>query len=416
MTVISQNDAEETERQRTDTRPDGGLRERYAVGLMSGTSLDGIDAACCRIRGPADPTDPFSYDVTVESFVTESYPAAVRQRLVDLCDDETGTVDEVCRLNVALAELMADAAIRACERADRSPADVAVIGSHGQTVWHIPDREPVPERDRRSRSTLQIGDGCVLAARTGIATVSDFRMRDVAAGGHGAPLAPFLDAVLFRDDDATRAVQNVGGIGNCTLLPPAGSDDEIRAFDTGPGNMVIDAVVEELTDGDVTYDEDGRLAAAGTVDDDLVNALMDDPYFDETPPKSTGREYFGHDYARRLVDRGRDRGCSVEDLVATATALTARSIADAYERFAPTYPDEIYVSGGGVYNPTLLDMLSEATRSPVSRLSELGVDGDQKEAALFALLGITRLDGLPNNVPSATGADDPVVMGKVSRP
>ncbi|MUV57296.1 anhydro-N-acetylmuramic acid kinase [Halogeometricum sp. CBA1124] len=396
--------------------PDDDRNDRYAIGLMSGTSLDGIDAACCRIRGPSNPDDPYSYDLTIESFVTEPYSSEVRDRLVTVCDDQTGTVDEVCRLNVVIAEQMADLASRAWEAAGLTAADIDVVASHGQTVWHVPESESVPGTDRRSRSTLQIGDGCVLAARTGVPTVSDFRMRDIAAGGHGAPLAPYLDGALFAADDVTRAVQNIGGIGNCTLLPSSDSGDDIRAFDTGPGNMVVDAVVEELTSGERTYDVDGELAAAGEADTDLVASLLEDPYFDAEPPKSTGREYFGHDYARRLVERGKERRLDDEDIVATATMLTAQSIADAYERFAPQYPDEIYVSGGGVYNPTLLRMLRDAVDSPVARLSKLGVDGDQKEAALFSLLGITRLDGVPNNVPSATGSKEPVVMGKLSLP
>jgi anhydro-N-acetylmuramic acid kinase len=400
----------------TDRRPKRALArggDRLAVGVMSGTSLDGIDAACCRVAR-TDPEDPFGYDVTVESFVEQSYDRAARERLVALCDDETGTVDEVCRANVALAEAFADAALAAVRAADESTGNIDVVASHGQTVWHAPDPEPYPGLDRTVRSTLQIGDGCVLADRTGTTAATDFRMADLAAGGQGAPLAPFLDAVWFADDDHDRAVQNIGGIGNCTVLPADPDRNDIVAFDTGPGNMVIDAVVELLTDGDRTYDIDGELAANGTVDDDLVAAFLDDPYFAEQPPKSTGRERFGHEYARRFVDAGRKRGLDDESIVASATALTARSIADAYERFAPRYPDEVVVSGGGAYNPTLCSMLDDATDCPVRRSNELGLPADRKEAALFALLGATCLDGLPNSVPSATGADEPVVLGKLS--
>lgn len=385
------------------------------VGLMSGTSLDGVDAACCRVTTPSS-DDPFGASVEPEAFVTRSYDSEMRERLVAVCDDETGTVDEVCRLNVALAEVFAETAQAAWQEADREATDVDLIASHGQSVWHIPDEESLPGTDRRSRSTLQIGDGAVIAERTGVRTASDFRMADIAAGGHGAPLAPFADATFFADEEAVRSIQNIGGIGNCTLLPPSPIRDEIRAFDTGPGNMVIDAVVEILTDGARTFDEDGELAAAGSVDPDLVETFLDDSYFREAPPKSTGREYFGHDYARRFIQAGRKRDLADEDIAASATALTARSIAGAYERFAPEYPDEVYISGGGAYNPTLVKMLSSAVDAPVARLRELGVEGDQKEALLFALLGATRIDGIPNNVPAATGADHPVVMGKISEP
>lgn len=394
----------------TETEPPN---ERIAVGVMSGTSLDGIDAACCRVVR-TDPDDPFGYDVETASFVERPYETGTRERLLELCDRETGTVDRACRANVGLGEAFADAAAAAWREAGLERDDVDLVASHGQTVWHDPEPGPLPGTDERSRSTLQLGDGCVVAERTGVPTVTDFRLRDVAAGGHGAPLAPFIDAVQFASDDAFRAVQNVGGIGNCTLLPPAPDRDDLVAFDTGPGNMVIDAVVAELTGGERAYDVDGEMAAAGTVDDDLVAAFLDDPYFAAEPPKSTGRERFGSQFAEEFLAAGRDRGLSDEELVASATALTTRSIADAYERFSPRYPDEIYVSGGGASNPTLVGMLDEATDAPVARSEELGVDADGKEAALFALLGVAAVDGVPNNVPRATGASRPVVMGKVS--
>ncbi|WP_436912373.1 anhydro-N-acetylmuramic acid kinase [Halosimplex marinum] len=386
---------------------------RVAIGVMSGTSLDGVDAACCRVVR-SDPSDPFGYEVEVESFVERPYDRDLRDRILALCDDETGTVDEICRANVALASVFADAAEAARREAGRSTESVDLVASHGQTAWHAPERESYPGVGGPSRSTLQIGDGCVIAERTGIRTVSDFRAADVAAGGHGAPLAPFLDGACFAADDSVRAVQNVGGIGNCTLVPPAPGRDDLVAFDTGPGNMVVDAVVELVTDGDLTYDVDGELAAAGGVDDGLVAEFLDDPYFRRAPPKTTGRERFGREYARRFVAAARDRGCSDPDVVASATALTAQSIADAYAAFAPTYPDEVFVSGGGAENPTLLAMLDERVDCPVARSEAAGVGADRKEAALFALLGVARLDGVPSNVPAATGADRPVTMGKVS--
>lgn len=404
-----------TRKQDQTTSTDEPTIERRVIGLMSGTSLDGVDAACCRITRPKRSRNPFDYSITIESFVDHAYDANLRSRLVAVCDDETGTVDEVTRLNVALADRFADVARQAWEAAGVSPQSVDLIGSHGQTVWHIPAEETLPS-GRRSRSTLQIGDGSVIADRTGVRTVSDFRMRDIAAGGHGAPLAPYIDTIEFSASDRSRAIQNIGGIGNCTLLPADTDFDDVRAFDTGPGNMVIDAVVELLTDGEKTYDVDGEIAARGTVDDELIDRYLEDDYFRETPPKSTGREYFGHSYAERFITDGRDRGLSDESIVASATALTARSIADAYNRFAPEYPDEIYISGGGAYNPTLVSLLEAETASPVARLRELGLEGDRKEAALFALLAATFEDGVPNNVPRATGASEPVVMGKLSKP
>ncbi|WP_049903297.1 anhydro-N-acetylmuramic acid kinase [Halococcus agarilyticus] len=389
------------------------MTDRYAIGLMSGTALDGIDAACCRVR--CDDTGPLGYQVAVEAFHTEPYPAALRATLRDLCATE-GRVPALCRMNVALGEVFAEAAERVRERAGLSTAEMTVIGSHGQTVWHAPEPKPVPGAEP-VRATLQIGDGAVVAARTDVPTVSDFRAGDVAASGHGAPLAPLLDATQFAGD-RSRALQNVGGIGNCTLVPPEPTLDDLVAFDTGPGNVVIDAVVERITDGRRTYDEDGELAARGTVDDGLVARLLDDEYFGRAPPKTTGREYFDTKYIDRFLKEGRNRNRSDVDLVASATALTARSIADAYERFCDPYPDEVLVSGGGAKNPVLMEMLRAAVDAPVERLDAItgSMTGDQKEAALFALLAVMRLDGVPNNVPAATGADRPVVMGKVSRP
>lgn len=400
---------------RTDVRDTGTTdRDRYVVGLMAGTSLDGIDAACCRIRREGD--GPFGYEISIESFVTAPYPESIRDRLIDLCEADTGRVDEVCRLNRAIGVLFASGAERSLDRAGIQPDDVEAIGSHGQTIRHIPDSESFGSMDRGFRSTLQIGDGATIAFETGIQTVSDFRTADVAAGGHGAPLAPFLDATLFADDEETRVLQNIGGIGNCTVLPPTPDRDDIVAFDTGPGNMVVDAVVEILSDGHRTYDEDGRQAATGTPDDGLLSEFLDDDYFEEAPPKTTGRERFGREYARQFIETGRDRRLSNDDIVASATMLTARSIADAYERFADPYPSKAYVSGGGAYNDTLLSYLHEELECPVAPLDDLGMDPDSKEAALFALLAVTRLDDVPNTIPSATGANEPVVMGGVSDP
>ena len=389
------------------------MTDRYAVGLMSGTALDGIDAACCRVR--RDGADPLDYRVAVEAFHTEPYSMELRVALQDLCSAD-GRVPALCRANVALGEVFAEAAERVCKRAGLDAAEVAAIGSHGQTVWHAPDPEPIPGTGS-VRATLQTGDGAVVAARTDVPTVSDFRAADVAAGGHGAPLAPLLDAAQFAGG-RPRALQNIGGIGNCTLVPPEPSLDDLLAFDTGPGNVVIDAVVERVTDGRRTYDEDGELAAQGTVDDGLVARHLDDEYFARAPPKTTGRERFDAAYVDRFLEAGRGRECSDADLVASATALTARSIADAYERFCDPYPEEVLVSGGGAENPVLMELLRAAVDAPVERLDATAgsVTGDRKEAALFALLAVMRLDGVPNNVPAATGADRPVVMGKVSRP
>ncbi|WP_158059652.1 anhydro-N-acetylmuramic acid kinase [Halorussus halophilus] len=386
-------------------------RERTVIGLMSGTSLDGVDAACCRISHVGSDTDPCGYSVTVDSFVTRPYDTAFRERLASVCSDE-GTVADVCELNVALGAVFADAAADAAHAAGISLDDVDAIGSHGQTIRHVPDPQSLPVGDDALRSTLQIGDGSVLAERTGVPTVADFRTADVAVGGHGAPLVPFADLALLAADDRFRVAQNVGGIANCTALPPDPARDDVAAFDTGPGNMVVDGVVELVTNGEQTYDRDGELARVGTVDETLLDECLDDDYFRTTPPKSTGRERFGRAYAREFLERCRSRGLSDEDAVATATALTAESIADAYRRFLPRTPDEVILSGGGASNPALVAMLDDAVDADVRTVDEYGVGADAKEAVAFALLAASALDGVPNNVPSATGASRPVVLGK----
>ncbi|WP_082230542.1 anhydro-N-acetylmuramic acid kinase [Haloprofundus marisrubri] len=384
------------------------MNSRRIIGLMSGTSLDGVDAACCRISH--DGTGPRGYDVTVESFVTTSYTPGFREKLARACGDEGGVLD-ACELNVAIGSVFADAAVEAADAAGVTPADVDAIGSHGQTIRHQPTPQKLPNGDAL-RSTLQIGDGSVIAERTGIETISDFRTADIAVSGHGAPLVPFADLALLVDDDKHRVAQNIGGIANCTALPANASRNEVTALDTGPGNMVIDGVVEQITDDAQTYDCDGELAGEGTVDESLLEACLEEPYFSSPPPKSTGREQFGEVYATEFLSAGRERGLSDEDVVATATALTAHSIGDAYQKFLPNEPDEIIVSGGGAQNPVLVEMLDDVVEGEVRLMDEFGVSADAKEAVAFALLACATLDGIPNNVPEATGASRPVIMGK----
>jgi len=387
------------------------------IGLMSGTSLDGVDAACCRVsrERPGEEGEglsPTAYELTVDGFCTVPYPRVVRERLAELCAE--GTVEETSRLHTALAAMFADAARKAAKAADLRMTEVDLVASHGQTIRHLPEPEQVPGCDEPLRSTLQIGDADALAARVETPVIADFRPADIAVGGQGAPLMPVFDVALLADDTEFRAVQNLGGIGNCTLLPPNPELSEVRAFDTGPGNMVIDEVMTQLTDGEATYDEDGDMAATGAVDEGLVTAFLDDEFFRTEPPKTTGREAFGTSYAERFLSAARDRGLSPASVVASATMLTARSIANAYERFARRMPDRVLVSGGGVNNPTLMGMLRSELPCPVERVDNHGYGADAKEAALMALLGAFRFDGTPGNVPSATGADRRVVLGKRS--
>jgi anhydro-N-acetylmuramic acid kinase len=317
---------------------------------------------------------------------------------------KSATAQEYCRLAFDLGAWLADAAHKVLVEAGVPKSEVRAIGSHGQTLWH-----------EAPHSTWQIGEAAVLAERLGIDVVSDFRVRDVAAGGQGAPLVPIADALLFAGTN-WRGLQNIGGIGNVTIVPPAGKLDAVRAFDTGPGVGVVDAVVRLLRP-ELRFDRDGRLAAAGTPVEEVLDGLLAHPYFAAEPPKSTGRELFTPEYVATLVKQCRATrpNCSDEDVIATATALTARSIADAYRRFMPEPVDEVLVSGGGSKNAQLIEML-RALVAPlrVRQFDEVFFDAEAKEAVAFALLAKLFVDGQPGNVPSATGAKGPRILGKLT--
>ena len=372
----------------TDAR--GGV----CVGLMSGTSLDGISAAVARFVPEGN-----RFRTELLAFHVHAYSPEQRERM--LAAMRGGSAREYCRLAVDFGHLLSDAAMTALAESGIARADVRAIGSHGQTLWHEP-----------GHSTWQIDAPAVIAERTGIPVVSDFRVRDVAAGGQGAPLVPIADALLFAGDD-WRALQNLGGIGNVTIVPPDGTLASVRAFDTGPGNVVIDAVVRHL-DPSNRYDEDGRIAAAGTPVQGVIDELLSDPYFAAEPPKSTGRELFDDAYVTRLIDRchAAKPGASDADIVATATALTAHSISDAYRRFMPEPVMEVLLSGGGSKNPTLMRMIAERLKPlAVRTFDERFFDAEAKEAVAFALLALLHLESRPGNVPTATGARGSRVLG-----
>jgi anhydro-N-acetylmuramic acid kinase len=385
---------------------------KIAIGLNSGTSYDGIDAALVAITGAGAQTR-----LKLLAFENFRFESGDRQRIKELFNPETAKVDRICLINYYLGELFAEAALRLMDRAGVKPAEVDFIGSHGQTIYHIPG--PVAEGGRLIRATLQIGEPAVIAERTGILTVADFRVRDVAAGGQGAPLTAYADWILFGQDRQTRLVQNIGGIGNVTLVGGAVPFEAIMAFDTGPGNMVIDEIVNLVTNGQLTYDQDGLLAAQGKVCAALLAELLAHPYLAKPPPKTTGREEFGAAFTKRVWEAGNSRNLSAADLLATVTAFTVESIADSYESFIyPRYrPDEVVIGGGGAYNPTLLKWLQKRLAPiPVLRHEDFGISSDAKEATLFALLANETLHGIPANVPSATGARHPAILGKVVLP
>ena len=376
------------------------------VGLMSGTSIDGIDAVLVRIDGDSSTTLAWS----LLAFSTTAYDEDRRKTILEVLEE--GTPDTLCRLHASLGEWFASAVHDVCEAAGVESRELAAIGSHGQTVWHI------PPSDVLGGATLQLGDAATLAERTGAPVISDFRSRDVAAGGHGAPLVPWLDQLLFSAVDRRRAIQNLGGMANVTWLPPTGSPEPVIAFDTGPGVVLIDGAVRRASDGALPYDRDGVMALRGQVDESLLTELLDDAYFRAPPPKSTGREHFG----RVLLDRvaeGLNPGTDEEawcDLVATLTAFTARSIAEAYRSWVlPRGLDEIFLVGGGTNNPALVQAITrELAPVPVRDGGDLGVDPDAREALAFAFLAWAHLHQITGNIPSVTGAEAPRVLGSLT--
>ncbi len=371
-----------------------------AIGLMSGTSADGVDAALVEIDESG---------LSLLRYVEVPFPEDVRREILSLCED--GRVDAICRMDAALGEWFAEAALRVCEEANISTGEVDVIGSHGQTIHHLPALAEAA--GKRVRSTLQVGNSSVIAERTGITTVSDFRSRDMAVGGQGAPLVPLVDYLLFRSEHVGRAMLNIGGIANVNILPANCGVSDIFAFDTGPGNMVIDGVVQAITRGKLSFDRDGALAGKGQVCEDLLDVLMAHPFFSMKPPKSTGREDFGSDMVQKILDWGGKR----EDLVRTATQFTVESIVHGLKRFVLPRCEihEVIASGGGTKNPVMMDLLDRALGNiAFKRLDDLGMASEAKEAIAFAILAYQTMNGHPGNVPSVTGADKQVVLGSIT--
>ena len=373
------------------------------AGLMSGTSADGVDVAF---------VDLTRSGVSLLAFETFRYPAPLRSAVLDLCRPETARVDDICHMNFALGEVFASAVIRLAGRSGVALESIDLIGSHGQTIHHIPHGRRLGRR--KVRSTLQIAEPSVIAERTGITTVADFRPRDIAAGGQGAPLVAYADFRLFGHGKLGRALQNIGGIANVTYLPAKCTPGQIVAFDTGPGNMIIDRMAHLASGGRLRCDRNGRLARRGEVVGPLLARWMTHAYFRRRPPKTTGREEFGQAAADAMYHEALGRGIGENDVLATATALTAESIAAAYRRFLPGKVDEAIVSGGGARNRTLMAMLADRLApAKVMTSDQLGLNADAKEAVAFAVLAAETIRGRPSNVPAATGARRAVVLGKI---
>jgi anhydro-N-acetylmuramic acid kinase len=388
------------------------LREkdsRNVIGLMSGTSFDGIDACLVKITG-----NGLSTEIEIIEFETYPYKEEIRELIFDASKEQTGRVDKICQLNFTLGKLFADAAGQIAEKSSIPISDIDIIGSHGQTIYHISSLKE--KADKKVRSTLQIAEPSIIAQETGVTTVADFRTRDIAAGGEGAPLVPYADFILFGKDGIGRAVQNIGGIANVTFLPAGCSINEIIAFDNGPGNMIIDRFAEIITEGKLKYDKDGELASKGKLNQDLLERLCSHPYLSIPPPKSTGREDFGIQFSDNLYEELKRDNVDFLDTITTVTVFTAKSISDSYRKYIqPSYKlSEVVMSGGGVYNPILFQFLKEYLENiNIRKVEEFGIPSDAKEALAFAILANETICGNPGNVPSATGARERVVLGKI---
>jgi len=378
----------------------------YVVGLMSGTSLDGIDAALVNIKGSGQ-----SSQLEVIDFITLPFSEEERLEIMNSLAVETSDVKQICSLNFSLGYKFADAVKQICQKNKLSLEELDAIGSHGQTIYHQPKQE-----GKFIPSTLQIGEPAIIAYETGTLVVSNFRTMDMATGGQGAPLVPYTEWLMYTDSGKSRLLQNIGGIGNVTVLPKNAKLEDIEAFDTGPGNMIIDEICKQLFH--VPYDKGGCLAEQGTINERLLEACMNIPYIMETPPKSTGRELFGKEFVTELIKK--NSHLSKYDLLATMTMFTAKSIAINYQTFILPHcnVNEVIVGGGGSYNKTLMGMLKNLLKDDCYVLTqeEIGFSSDAKEAVAFALLANETINGNGSNVPRATGANEHVILGNITLP
>ena len=398
------------------------------LGLMSGTSADAIDVALARIAGTAP-----KRNAKLLHHTSIHFPPQLRKEILRVAEQQPLSAGQLSQLNFRLGETFAEAALTACRHFRVAPKNIALIGSHGQTIFH--QGHPVPYLGRPTASTLQIGEAAIIAARTGITTIADFRPADMAQAGQGAPLVPYADYVLYRHKKLGRVSLNLGGIANITVIPANATPSQVFAFDTGPANMLIDALVEHFTKGRRRFDKNARLAQQGRSIPALLDELMRDPYLKLAPPKSTGREYYGRTYLEKLLRLGRRHRAKPNDLIRAATIFTALSIVDALNRFVlPKHKiHQLIVSGGGSKNPLLLAQLSAALNqvgaqhvapqarkmSAIGKIevlpsSAFGIPEDAKESLAFAVLAYETFHHRPSNLPSATGARRPAILGKIS--
>ncbi|NOZ60106.1 MAG: anhydro-N-acetylmuramic acid kinase [Calditrichaeota bacterium] len=382
-------------------------RSKFVIGLMSGTSMDGIDVALVKIDG-------FGLQTRVDliAFDTVSYSKELKNKLLSIATARRESVDDICRLNVVVGEYFLDAIYHICQKSGTDIKSIDLVGTHGQTVRHLPEEAEL--FGKKVRSTLQIGDPAIISARTGIVTVGLFRNSDMALGGQGAPLVPYFDYLLFRSREKNRVVVNIGGIANITLLPKNCQPEEVVAFDSGPGNMVIDGLMRRLFQQE--FDRNGETAADGNISVDLLEKLLAHSYFRKLPPKSTGREEFGEAFIEFVLGLAEKERLAAKDVIATATELTARTIKNSVELISASANavDEVIVGGGGIYNKNLMKRLVKLfSTSSVLATDEVGISSDAKEAICFAVLANETVHGVPASLPSATGATRPSILGAI---
>ena len=382
------------------------------LGMMSGTSADGIDVAMVRIAGA-----PPALNIQLVNHASVAFPSPVRKEILRVAEQNQITSGELSQLHFRLGHVYAEAALTACKKFRISPRRIDLIGNHGQTIFH--QGKAVPFLGKPTVSTLQIGENSIIAAKTGITTASDFRPADMALGGQGAPLVPFVDYALYRHPKLGRVSLNIGGIANVTVIPAGAPPDQVFAFDTGPGNMLIDALVRHFSKGRQQFDRGGRLADHGRDQPKLLDKLMNDPYIRQPPPKSTGREYYGRAYVEKILRWGRECNARPNDVIRAATAFTLTSVVVAMKLFVlpKVRVSEMVVSGGGAKNTLMMQILAAMLKGESITLvgsSGFGIPEDAKEALAFALLAYETFHQRPSNIPTATGARGRAILGKIS--
>ncbi|MDC7236767.1 MAG: anhydro-N-acetylmuramic acid kinase [Sphaerochaetaceae bacterium] len=382
--------------------------EKYAIGLMSGTSVDGIDAVLISIENKAIDT---KYKQI--GFITLPYTKSEKDKLLKLASGNVGGSKELLKINIYLGKKFSEAAIALCKQCSISKHEIDFIGTSGHTFYHLPTKTKYLGKE--ISGTMQLGEPSFLNEEFNCPVVSDFRIRDMAAGGQGAPLVPYTEYILFRSSTKNIALQNIGGIANITILPKNCSQNDVIAFDTGPGNMVIDNLVNIFSKGKLSYDKDAQIAKKGKLNQNLLNYLLDDDYLTQDIPKSTGREKYSKEYVNNIIEFATQNNISLVDMIYTVTFFTAKTIGIGIKNFSKVDLDTIIIGGGGSHNSVILDSLKTLLPNiEVITFEDLGLNSDSKEAVAFAILANETLNGISNNLTTVTGAKHPVIMGKIS--